>query len=97
MPSQLALYQQLSTLHDEMADAALLLDWDKLIHLERQSAELTQALQNATAPAIAHEEREGTAALIRHIVEKQALIRDEIKAWRQDATPLLAVLNRRPS
>ena len=98
MPSQLALYEQLSGLHDEMADAAFALDWDKLIRLERQSAELTQALQKAAAPAISREERDHTATLIRHIVEKQTLIRDEIKAWREDATPLLAVMNRsRPS
>lgn len=96
MPFQIALYQQLSALHDEMADAALLLDWDKLIRLERQSAELTQTLQKAPLP-VAREERERTAALIRHIVERQTLIRDEIKAWQQDATPLLAVLNRRSS
>jgi hypothetical protein len=94
MTSQLALYKKLSVLHDEMADAAFALDWDKLIALERQSAELTLALQKSGIQAADADERLRTADLIRHIVEKQNRIREEIKVWKDDATPLLAVLNR---
>lgn len=94
MTSPLALYQQLSALHDEMADAAFALDWDKLILLERQSTELTQALQKTRSQIANADERRRTADLIRHIVEKQNRIREEIKVWKDDATPLLAVLNR---
>ena len=93
MHSQLARYEQLSALHDQMADAAFALDWDKLILLERQSAEIVLVLQHSSTPIRDQEERRRIAALIQQIVEKQTRIRDEIKVWRDDATPLLATLN----
>lgn len=94
MPSQLALYEQLNTLHEAMAEAAFALEWDRLILLEQRSAELTAALQKSVTQTPLEAERHLAAALIQDILKKQALIRDEIKIWQDDTRPLLAVLNR---
>lgn len=93
MSAHLSLYQQLSTLHDQMAEAAFAQNWDGLVQLERKCAELTHALQKTTSVVFSPEERHLAAALIRHILEKQAFIRNEVESWRTDATPLLATLN----
>lgn len=94
MPKKLALYEQLSVLHDEMANAAFALEWDKLILLEQKSTKLVQLIEQSASAITEQADREHTKTLIQHILEKQALIRDEIKVWKEDATPLLAVLNR---
>lgn len=94
MPTQLALYEQLSALHETMAEAAFALDWDRLILLEQRSAELTVALQESASQKLSQDEGRVAALLIQRILEKQNLIRDEINVWRGDAQPLLDVLNR---
>lgn len=94
MPTQLALYEQLSALHETMAEAALALDWERLILLEQRSAELTAALRESVSQELSQNERHVAALLIQRILEKQNLIRDEINVWRGDAQPLLDVLNR---
>lgn len=94
MPTQLALYEQLSTLHKTMAEAAFALDWDRLILLEQHSSELTVALQQSAQQTLNQDEGRVAALLIQGILEKQDLIRDEINVWRGDAQPLLDVLNR---
>ena len=94
MPSLLTLYEQLSALHDQMADAAFLLDWDKVGLIEQKSSEITLALQKFESKIASQDERHRTATLIRHILEKQDVVREEIAVWKADVAPLLAVLNR---
>ncbi len=87
-------YKQLATLHDEMAEAAVALAWDKLQVLEQQSAKLISTLQKSGQLPLDADARCDTEKHIQHILKQQKLIRDEITQWQADAKPLLATFSR---
>lgn len=91
------LYKQLAALHDEMAQAAFDLQWDKLQALEQRSAKITQELRAIPSLPLDADTRHETMLLIEHILKQQKAIRDEITQWQTDAKPLLTALSRKAS
>ncbi|HMX16137.1 MAG TPA: flagellar protein FliT [Rhodocyclaceae bacterium] len=93
MPSQLAIYQQMSALSAEMVEAARQGDWDRLIRLEKSVAALRDALiaQDAADPkggALATEQ-EQKALLIQRILEDDAEIRRHTEPWMEKVRQFL--------
>jgi hypothetical protein len=94
MTSGLSPYQQLATLHDEMAKAAFALAWDKLQALEQQSAKLISTLQESVQLPLGADVRRDIEKHIQHILAQQNIIRDEVAQWQADVKPLLSILSR---
>lgn len=96
MTSQLDLYEKLDILLGQMADAALAADWDRAIGLDRETDQVLAALRTSVAAGanrIQAEERSKIAALITRVLEKQTVIRAEIKSWQEDIAPFLATID----
>ncbi|MES2771136.1 MAG: flagellar protein FliT [Pseudomonadota bacterium] len=93
----LALYEQLSAVHDEMLVAVGALDWDRFVLLEQETVHLRERLQqqNGSATATYFSAKTDSSAaqkirsIIQKILEQQPLIRDEVLAWRTDVKPML--------
>lgn len=93
MPSQLAIYQQMSTLSAEMVEAARNGDWDRLIHLEKTVAGLRDTLMAQDAAGIrdasAAPEQEQKSRLIQRILEDDAEIRRHTEPWMEKVRQFL--------
>ena len=75
MPSQIALYQEMSSLSDDMVSAARAKDWDRLIALEQAVVALRDALMQDCGSDLSGPELEGKARLIQRILDNDAEVR----------------------
>lgn len=93
MPSQLAVYQQMSALSAEMVEAARQGDWDRLIRLEKSVAALRDTLIAEDAAAgrdiVPPAEQEQKARLIQRILEDDAEIRRHTEPWMEKVRQFL--------
>lgn len=87
---ELALYEELAALHQQMLIAAESLDWDRVVELESHSVTLVEALKNLASDISAHPKQK--RELIQNILAAQEKIREEITVWRSDVAPLLQVI-----
>lgn len=87
---ELSLYQQLDELHSRIVDAAFGLRWDDAIALQAEVDRLVADLARHPASALDPRQRQYKAQLIQQILEKQALVRQEISDWQSDVAPLLS-------
>lgn len=96
MTSQLELYEELDVLHGQMAEAALAANWDRAIGLDHEADRVLAALRTLVvteAKRISAEERSKIATLITRVLEKQTVIRTEIKSWQEDVAPFLTTID----
>ncbi len=76
MPTQITLYEEMSALSAQMAEAARATDWDKLVSLERAVAVLREALRKDEDNSnLSESEREMKTRLIQRILEDDAEVR----------------------
>lgn len=87
--AELALYEELAAVHEQMLAAASALAWDELVRLEMRSAGITRQLAAGPAAPTNAEDRRRTVELIRAILARQAQVREAVSAWRDDVAPLL--------
>ena len=82
MPSQIDLYQEMSTLSASMVEAAQSHDWDELISLEQRVASLRNSLMaDDDNSRLSPGERTLKAALIQRILDDDAEIRRHTEPW----------------
>ena len=74
MPPQITLYQEMSTLSDDMVSAARSGDWDRLIELERAVVALRDTLMQ-DGSSLSEEDMESKVRLIQRILENDAEVR----------------------
>lgn len=87
--SSLALYTQLDAMHSAMHEAALRLDWDTVVALQNDTNRTLLTIAKLPDQPLSNAERQEKARLIKQILAKQILIRQEISDWQADVRPLL--------
>jgi flagellar protein FliT len=98
MPSQIEMYQDMSTLSARMVAAARARDWDTLIGLERAVAALRDRLMALDDNASLSEAELGLKAdLIRRILDDDAEIRRHTEPWMERVRQFLGDRRRRPA
>lgn len=90
MPSQIEIYQEMSTLSASMVEAAQAQDWDRLVALEQSVSSLREALVAEDDNAnLAPDERGVKAALIQRILDDDAEIRRYTEPWMEHVRQFL--------
>ena len=86
----ITLYEKMSTLAAQMAQAAAACDWDRLVLLEKECAGLASRLEAAgqTTP-LAATERSRKAELIRQILADDAEVRRHTEPWMEHVREFL--------
>lgn len=88
--STLAMYETMSSLAAQMAEAARASDWDRLVTLEQDCAGLARHLEAGERPSpLSGEERARKAALIRQILADDAEVRRHTEPWMENVRQLL--------
>lgn len=98
--SDLARFEAMLQLSQQMVDAAIANDWDRLVALEKAEAELRASLQSsphASNDTIPSQDHERIAALIRTIQANHAKVHDNVAPWLDSVRHLLAQENRERS
>ncbi|MBZ0131677.1 MAG: flagellar protein FliT [Rhodocyclaceae bacterium] len=86
----LALYESMSALSAQMAEAAAACDWDKLTGLEKDCAGLASALKACDEPArLSDAERARKSDLIRRILADDAEVRRHAEPWMEQVKQFL--------
>ena len=96
MPSQIELYEEMSTLSARMVEAARANEWDQLIALEQRVAALRQTLMTedpGNAPSAA--EIEAKRALIQRILDDDAEVRRHTEPWMEQVRRFLGNSSKR--
>lgn len=81
MPSQIELYQQMSTLSTMMVEAAQAHDWERLVELEREVSALRDQLMAEDGGDLNDSDRIAKAALIQRILDDDAEVRRHTEPW----------------
>ncbi|MBX9849876.1 MAG: flagellar protein FliT [Rhodocyclaceae bacterium] len=90
MPSQIEIYEEMTTLSARMVEAARSNDWDSLIELERSVSALRLRLaEDDESARLASVERERKAALIQRILADDAEIRRHTEPWMEQVRQFL--------
>lgn len=89
MPSQITLYQEMSSLSDDMVSAARSGDWDRLIELEHAVVALRDTLMHTDEYLLSDEGVENKAHLIQHILDNDAEVRRHTEPWLDQLRQLL--------
>ncbi len=89
MPSQIELYEQMSTLSTMMVEAARTKDWERLVDLEQQVAALRNRLMAEDGSNLSDSERVSKAALIQRILDDDAEIRRHTEPWMEHVRKFL--------
>lgn len=90
MPTQIELYEEMTSLSSRMVDAARRNDWDSLIELERSVSTLRLRLsREEDATNVDTRERERKAALIQRILADDAEIRRHTEPWMEQVRQFL--------
>lgn len=88
--STLTMYETMSALAAQMAEAARANDWDRLVVLEKDCAGLARRLETGERPTpLSGEERARKAALIRQILADDAEVRRHTEPWMENVRQLL--------
>jgi len=95
--SELELYEQINSIHDEMLEATLALAWDKLFPLNEQLASITSELMRRIPESMDNHQRSRKAELAQQAIAKHQQILNEIHSWRSAAEPLLRTWDRSSS
>jgi flagellar protein FliT len=75
-------YESLSSLMEQMSEAAALGQWDRLIELEKQCRARVETMKSADARSVLSEaSRLRKAALIKKILADDAAIRSHTQPW----------------
>lgn len=90
MPSQIELYEEMTTLSARMVEAARRNDWDSLIELERSVSALRLRLaEDEDSSHLERMARERKAALIQRILADDAEIRRHTEPWMEQVRQFL--------
>ena len=89
MPSQISRYEEMCALSAQMVAAARASDWDQLVSLEHQVAQLRDALAEDDGSTLDDAERESKARMIQRILEDDAEVRRHTEPWMDDLRRLL--------
>ena len=96
MPSQIELYEDMSSLSTQMVEATRSQDWGRLVDLERQVAALRSTLaEEEDSGALSAAELERKRALIQHILDDDAEIRRHTEPWMEKLRQFLGDASRR--
>lgn len=86
----LAMYESMSTISEQMAEAAAACDWDRLVTLEKDCAGLARHLENNVEPMrLSDAERARKMDLIRGILAKDAEVRRHAEPWMEQVRQFL--------
>ena len=90
MPTQISLYEEMSTLSARMVEAARAQDWDMLIELEHAVAILRDKLMKEDSNVgLSAAESERKSKLIQHILEDDAEVRRHTEPWMEHVRQFL--------
>lgn len=89
MPTQIDIYEEMTSLSASMVDAAQRNDWDRLIGLERSVTELRARLNDEDNNRLSESDRERKAALIQRILADDAEIRRHTEPWMEQVRQFL--------
>jgi len=89
MPSQIELYEQMSTISTVMVEAARAKDWERLVDLEQQVAALRDKLMADDGGNLSDGERIAKATLIQRILDDDAEIRRHTEPWMEHVRKFL--------
>lgn len=89
MPTQIEIYEEMTTLSANMVEAARRNDWDRLIGLERSVTELRARLNDEDNSLLSPIDRERKAALIQRILADDAEIRRHTEPWMEQVRQFL--------
>jgi len=90
MPTQIALYQEMSTLSSRMVDAARANDWDTLISLEHSVAVLRNSLLgDCDNSGLTLSELKHKTQLIQRILADDAEVRRHTEPWMEHVRKFL--------
>jgi flagellar protein FliT len=95
MPSQIELYEEISTLSSRMVAAAQANDWDALIDLERGVAGLRDTLMTADDIGSSPLDLDRKRTLIQRILQDDAEVRRHTEPWMEQVRTFLGTANRR--
>jgi len=88
--NELSVYESMSALSAQMAQAAAANDWDRLVMLERDCAGLARRLEAERQPVrLTETERSRKMALIRRILEDDAEVRRHTEPWMEQVRQFL--------
>lgn len=86
----IALYETMSDISSQMAEAARAGDWDKLVALEAQCASLARQLEtNEPGMPVPLEQRSHKMNLIRRILADDAEVRSHTEPWMEQVKQFL--------
>lgn len=86
----LSLYESLSTISAQMVEAAAACDWDRLVGLEKDCADLARHLEaNGEPVRLSDAERTRKADLIRRILADDAEVRRHTEPWLEQVKQFL--------
>jgi len=96
MPSQIEIYEEMSTLSAQMVEAAQANDWDRLVTLERSVTRLRKLLsEDEDNSRLSAGEIEIKRALIQRILDDDAEIRRHTEPWMEHVRQFLGGSARR--
>lgn len=88
--NSLSLYESMSTLSAQMAEAAAACDWDRLVALEQDCADLARHLEsNGKSVPLSEAERLRKMQLIRRILADDAEVRRHAEPWMEQVRQFL--------
>lgn len=86
----LAMYESMSAISVQMAEAAAACDWDRLVTLEKDCACLARHLETNGEPIrLTDEEKARKMDLIRRILAKDAEVRRHTEPWMEQVKQFL--------
>lgn len=89
LPANLAIYESICAVSSQMVDAARENDWDRLVTLERQVAELRHQLQPYDELPLSMAEIEHKRNLIQRILDDDAEVRRHTEPWMEQVRRFL--------
>ncbi|MFA7269785.1 MAG: flagellar protein FliT [Sterolibacterium sp.] len=89
MPSQISLYEEMSTLSARMVDAARAQDWDRLVTLEHAVATLRDTLSKYGDNDLSDVDLELKSRLIQQILHDDAEVRRHTEPWMEHVRQFL--------
>ncbi len=95
MPSQIELYEEISSLSASMVEAAKANDWDRLSVLEREISLLRESLMSGEESLLDSADVERKRALIHQILQDDAEIRQHTEPWMEHVRQYLGNQTRR--
>lgn len=97
MPSQIELFEEMSTLSAQMVEAATANDWERLVTLEKSVAALRDRLManSSSNDILSVREIEIKRALIQRILDDDAEIRRHTEPWMEHVRKFLGSATKR--